>query len=412
MVRHLAIVSSIFRVSDSAVRPFVGITLALSLLPLVVGGFWLVGSRGLGYWPHAATAITYSVLSWAAFSLAARFGRAVRLFLLLAAMNLVLFSPELWLRVAGFRFEAGIQFGYPKPSQFRRFEEHRDLFWRLPAGSSGVNRQGFRTAEITARKPGVTRVAVIGDSVAAQGFPEMAEVLLREDPSGRSFEVINFSMVGYSSHQGRAVLALYGELIDPDLLLVAFGWNDHWVAWGDTDADKVMVLERPVAQRWARWVLSSSRTTQLLRSLIVPLVGQERPLLENRVSLQQYRHNLLSIGDWAARRGAVPLFLTLPSAHPRLGVPDYLADLGFAPDAESVIRFHRQYNEIVREVAAGQNWPVLDLERDLALTSQPEKIFTSDGIHLREAGLVLVAKRMSDAVLAASEARGGYHGPH
>ena len=94
------------RARREAGGPFVGITLGLSLFPLFVGGIWLVGSQGGRYWPHATTALTYSVLSWAAFSLMFRFGRATRFFLLLAAINLVLLAPELWLRVAGFRFRS------------------------------------------------------------------------------------------------------------------------------------------------------------------------------------------------------------------------------------------------------------------------------------------------------------------
>ena len=48
-----------------------------------------------------------------------------------ATLNFLLVVPELALRVVGFRGEAGIQFGYPRPEEFVRFDPDERLFWKL-----------------------------------------------------------------------------------------------------------------------------------------------------------------------------------------------------------------------------------------------------------------------------------------
>ena len=47
-------------------------------------------------------------------------------------------------------------------------------------------------------------------------------------------------------------------------------------------------------------------------------------------------------------------------------MPDYLLTRPFASDAESVLRLHRDYNAVVREVARERGALLVDLERESA----------------------------------------------
>ena len=160
----------------------------------------------------------------------------------LALLNALVVLPELALRAAGFRCVSGVQFGYPTPEEFWEFVPDEELFWRLPPGDDPpVNSLGFFGPEPEIPKPaGSARLVVLGDSCTQQGFPQsvpdhLARIL---SGSGVPVELVNLSMSGYSSHQGRALAERTVPPLAPDLALVWYGWNDHWQAYGATDREK------------------------------------------------------------------------------------------------------------------------------------------------------------------------------
>jgi hypothetical protein len=82
-------------------------------------------------------------------------------------------------------------------------------------------------------------------------------------------------------------------------------------------------------------------------------------------------------------------------------VPDYITDLNFAIDKDSALELHYNYNQVVREVASSNSeWLLLDLEKELSKLDNPSEIFTEDGIHLTPSGSALVAKRITDFIVA------------
>ncbi len=106
--------------------------------------------------------------------------------LTLATLNLFLVVPELGLRAADFRAESGIQFGYPRPTEFMRFAPDERLFWKLPPSNQNVNSLGFPGDEIPSPKPaGRYRVMFLGDSCTQQGYPDFVELFLNEGPGPR-----------------------------------------------------------------------------------------------------------------------------------------------------------------------------------------------------------------------------------
>lgn len=135
------------------------------------------------------------------------------------------------------------------------FEGDPLLFWRLkPSLTDAVwsytpvstNAQGIRYASLAAPKPpGVTRIVCVGDSItfgwglptvssdqpdhpAASGLPYtvLLERSLRIANPGRQIEVIPLAAPGYSTHQGLAWLRRDLGRLQPDLVVLLFGWND------------------------------------------------------------------------------------------------------------------------------------------------------------------------------------------
>lgn len=274
------------------------------------------------------------------------------------------------------------------------------LFWRVRRTAPGANSLGFVSKEISVSKPSeVFRILFLGDSVTEQGFPDIVERLLnaRYLQHGRKVDAVKLAVSGYSSYQGRIMAEMYGRSLKPDLAFVFFGWNDHWQAYGETDAEKAPKVRKPgFGQRLVRL----SRLVQWLSALGVRVRGARPPLEEMRVPLPLYRENLGAIKA-TFRSAGVPLVLvTAPTAHYRLGVPDYLVHDKFVHDKESALITHRRYNEVVRDVATGDRVFVLDLERDLSFRSAEDlaTIFTNDGIHLTAIGLATVAGRAVDLI--------------
>jgi lysophospholipase L1-like esterase len=307
--------------------------------------------------------------------------------------------PELALRVVGFRGESGIQFGYPRPENFVALEPDPRLFWKLRPSSPNVNSLGFPGHEIAVPKPRDRyRILFLGDSCTQQGYPDIVEVLLNGSHADkdRRIESITLAVSGYSSHQGRVLAELYGERLEPDLAVVYFGWNDHWQAYQAVDSQRVAPAPpSPLAKRLA--FFQQSRLVQGLESLSASLGSANKPIGDVRVPRAQYQENLLAIQRIFERRRVPVVFISAPTSHYRLGVPDYLVERHFVPDKPFSVAIHRDYNQIVRAVAAGAPGSyLLDLEREFESREDLEAIFTRDGIHFTPPGLALVAKRVSE----------------
>jgi lysophospholipase L1-like esterase len=315
----------------------------------------------------------------------------LRFFLLVSILNLVLVPPELYLRLRGFRYESGIQFGYPRPYQFNVFQPDEKLFWTFPRSRSGVNSYGFEGLEVTRPKPaGTYRVLFLGNSCTYQGTPAMIELILHG--THPEAECLNFATPGYTSYQGKVIAESYLAELQPDLLVVSYGWNDRWLAYGAPDEDKHIVVPHGagpnlLAGLYARW-----RSLQFVRKALAPVLGKTEPLSVSRVPLGQFRTNLELIGTEAAKLGVPVIYATEPSSHPTAGVPSYVVDSKYAVSKDSSLELFREYNGTLREVAGERpDWHLIDLDAEMSPRADVRELFTADGIHYSKAGSAVVA---------------------
>ncbi len=371
-----------------------------SLVPPLLAVASLAAS-GRPYWPHAMILTWYALASCAVLELARRKGWRVDVFLSLAVLHLAVLTPEILLRLADFRYEPGLRLERPGSHLFRRFVAAEGLFWTLPPGGPGVSPEGFATRPLpqpseARAMDSAARVVFLGDSVEQQGYPETVEILLTMD-LGTRCEVFNLSLAGYSSHQGRVLTEKYGDVLAADVAVISFGWNDHWLA-PVSDAERILRFSSNPARRLAAAFVHRSRLAQAARWLADR--PRRRPATVLRVSPERYRDNLVWLGRFWQDRGTRPLFLTLPSSHRHFGVPDYLVEEGLVKDLESAVTLHGAYSEIVREVAAEHDWPLLDLEGELAALDDRvlRQIFLDDGIHLTAAGTTIFAERTARGI--------------
>lgn len=115
-----------------------------------------------------------------------------------------------------------------------RYSDDPELVYECRPGSSTtkdgvtveINQAGFRGPEFALeRRPGVPRVAVLGDSVAFAvevSEPETFPALLRRERR----EVLNFAVTGYNSDQERIQLDTRVLEYEPDVVILAYVMND------------------------------------------------------------------------------------------------------------------------------------------------------------------------------------------
>lgn len=360
--------------------------------------------------PFLFFAVCLVAIPWIAAALA-RWGFRIEWVLAVAAVNLLLVVPELSLRLAGFRYESGIQFGYPRPIRMVAFEPDADLFWRLPSSEPDVNSLGFPGDEIEQPKPDETfRILFLGDSCTYQGYSRETEAILaqRSDPR-LSVDAVNLGVPGYSSHQGRILAETYADAFEADLVFAFYGWNDHWLAYGDIDAEKIVEIPRGLRATRIYRELSNLRLLQLGRKLRRGAGAASIPVAKVRVPLDHYRENLRAIRHAFARRGTPVVFVTAPSAHRTRGVPAYLIEMNFARNPLAVVRMHRRYVDTTRDVASEDSASdLLDLVARVEDAEDADAFFREDGIHFTDDGLRWVAERFAEAArpyLAAAESR-------
>jgi lysophospholipase L1-like esterase len=264
------------------------------------------------------------------------------------------------------------------------------LFWRPLEDTPFTGTDGLRKPVPASRgkPPGDVRLGVLGDSCSFLGETPYPEILARllEERLGRPVDVVNASCPGYTSTQGRARL---DEVLAwrPDVLLVYFGWNDHWNSLnGMTDSELMRRRER---RRGLLGPLRRLRLVRGLESLLRPAAGG--PARTVRVPPDEYRENLEAIAEGAAGRGARVVWITAPTALSRSAMPEWASEFWgrfyemTREEVENIPVAHARYNDIVREVARESGGLLVDLAAEWAPAASDPR-FRRDGIHLTAAG--------------------------
>jgi lysophospholipase L1-like esterase len=308
--------------------------------------------------------------------------------LLLVALGtfLALVMTEILLRLIGFGVVVPeLQFDVRTSAEISggRYVADPDVFWREPSGTlaEAQRNQGLlHFGDLPTHEKDRLRVLCLGDSctrlaVGGSPYPTILQAILDDERA----EVFNASLPGYTSHQGLAWLR--AELLDlkPDVVVVYFGWNDHWRSTGRTDREYAASL-RP-------WRL---RLLALLSGR-----GASRPL---RVSLEGFQANLTAMAELVREAGGQTLLVTAP-ANLNEANDERRMRLGYALPEDDTTALHESYVEAVRALPARSDADVLDLAAAFATVAQPRALLLDDGIHLTDAGHEALATMLAQRIL-------------
>ena len=287
--------------------------------------------------------------------------------LLTAAVLLI--PIELGLRLFDFEFALApprVEFGHPVERLGSIFAP--DVLWVPPDYSA-------RVAAARGQRPSMV---FMGDSTTEWGrYDEYLQSIVEARDPGSGFTFVNLGVVGWSSWSGLQQLQRDVRPIRPRAVTIYYGWNDHWKNFGLQDKDAARFLEEP----------SALRTVQLADKALFgfrQLFADPGPY---RVSLADFRDNLRQMVRIARDDGIIPILLTAPTSHrrgrePRVLKPRWLTSL------DDLVPLHRRYVQAVREVAAEEDAPLVDLHEEFNRLPRRdlERLFRRDGIHLTAEG--------------------------
>lgn len=324
--------------------------------------------------------------SLSASSPAPRIAIGAGLLLALASIAVSLALVEVALRLAHFEYRLmpTVQFGWPDPQTItERYLADPDLFW-----VTRDYREKLRTARRTHPE-----IVFMGDSCTEFGtYPARTlEALAAEGAAVRTG--IHLAAGGWSSEQGLVQLQRDVIPLHPKVVVIFFGWNDHWMALGPTDPDLHF------ARRFL-WLADHSRIAQAALKARVGLStrGAERP---HRVPPDRYRTNLVRMAALAAGSGIRPVLVTAPSNYVAGHEPEYLLRRHIRRLSD-VIPIHQQYVQLTRDAARESGAVLCDAAAAFASLPGPhERYFKSDAIHFTAEGDQQLARIVSGCILHA-----------
>ena len=244
----------------------------------------------------------------------------------LSSLDLFVTTPQQKMQVAN-------------PEQSVIFEGDALLGWRLKPTLDHVvwdytvlstNAQSFRADYPIGMKPANTfRIVCLGDSVTFGyrvppvwpnkpneydpnwlPYPMLLEKELAKANPNRRFEVFPMAVPGYTTHQGLAWLRRDIELLQPDMVIASFGWNDASMS-DIPDRESINMGWFAVGSRWLTdHSQAFAHATRWFRSRNGPAPRERKPV--PRVAQMEYLENFISIVNVAREHGASMIVIGAP----------------------------------------------------------------------------------------------------
>ncbi len=290
--------------------------------------------------------------------------------LLLAGITAALVLAELLLRLTGFGVVTPeLSFGMNTRSALEqgRFLPDADLFWKLPVTEGPTDRaiNAVHPDHPLPESDDQARVLVLGDSCSRLSVSELPySATLQERVAADGMQVFNASVPGYTTYQGLVWLRTQLLELKPAVVVVYFGWNDHWRATGMTDRD---------------YAASQSRSGLRLLTLV-----QRRPdVAPFRVPVDAYRENLQAIVGEVRGAGGRVVLVAAPhqfTSEARLR----LVQTGYLNVDDDISELHGRYLDVVRSFVGEPDVAVLSADRLFDNLGRRVPLLHRDGIHLTD----------------------------
>ncbi len=215
------------------------------------------------------------------------------------------------------------------------YKKDQNLFWKFRTSQTinskafsdityHINSDDFRGKELTDKKG--LRILALGNSCTfGWGVDQkyiwttLLEQKLRTTFPNKNIEIINAGVPGYSSFQGMNYFK--NELIEkvqPDIVLIMFGWNDQWAA-GKNISDAEQQMPNMIILGLQN-LFSKFKFYQFFRKIILSTTEKQKTVPldkqsgKKRVSVAEFNDNLKSIIRAAKEKSIIPILMVPPVA--------------------------------------------------------------------------------------------------
>lgn len=252
--------------------------------------------------------------------------------------------------------------------------------WYMQESDDIINSRGLRGKEFSSQKPKNTfRIICLGDShVFGWGvglrytWPYKLEKILEKTYSNMKFEVINGGTSGFSSYQTLQFLKTEGIYYSPNVITISHDHHNAELAELNADSAQKTVPSKLIK---IHYYLARFRTYRLLREIIFQF--EKRFIFKQkipRVSKEEYAKNLSEIASIVKSRGSKVVFID---------------SLYFTDNTD----LNEQYSPIMRDVAAKEGIPLVDLKNTWRSLNMKEYLL-KDMSHPNEKGYDIIANEV------------------
>jgi len=276
---------------------------------------------------------------------------------------------------------------------------------------STFNNLGFVGRDFAyAKPPGVIRIAALGASTTADGYPAMLEEYLNARVAAQSnrFEVMNFAHGFYTS--AHVLVNFVLNVIDfaPDYVIIHQAANDEHARASEAEfrddySHHLKVFQQP--RIWDRYILRVSVAYRALKFklnpnpdwMFVETAAQIRRKVPQRAlnerELGVFRRNIESIIDVASARQIKVVLTTMPRS-----TDERYSHLKKTPDSDFDRPHHiDQLNEVLRSIAANHD-RLLFVDLDKLMTGKDNHLFL-DLVHVNDTGKRMKAEYLGKRII-------------
>lgn len=261
-----------------------------------------------------------------------------------------------------------------------------------------TNSRGMRGPEPrSGKEPGVTRIAILGESSAfgylvndGEEAARLLENLLWS--TGYKVEVINAAVPGYNLYQTKTRFEADVATLRPDVVLLYLGWND--LAY--------VVSDEPLAQRFrtrqvAAWWKRALGKSTLYGFVMYRMLGGPAGMMQadfgghqpTHVGEEQFRRNLRAlVSDVRRYSPRVVIGIQATAAHPDVSTA-MRRSLAHTPEKEqATIHLGQWLHDTELALADELGLPVIDAYGQIP----PDEAHFGDYVHLTKVGERLLAE--------------------
>ena len=268
--------------------------------------------------------------------------------------------------------------------------------------TSVFNNFGFIGRDFAyAKPPGVIRIAALGASTTADGYPAMLEEYLNARVAAQSnrFEVMNFAHGFYTSAHVLVNFVLNVLDFAPDYIVILQAANDEHARASEAEfrgdySHYLKVFQPP--RIWDRYILRVSVPYRALKFYLNPnpewmfveaasqIRRKEPQRALNARELGVFRRNIETISDVASARQIKVVLTTMPHSTDKRYSPLHLHHID-------------QFNEVLRSIAANHD-RLLFVDLDKLMTGKVNDVFV-DPVHVNDNGRGMKAEYIGKRII-------------